>query len=119
VRKLLIVLDSEEFAVRERARKALEGLGEEAEPLFRGALAGKPSAEVRKSLEELLSQNHHVLGSGLTLRAVRAVEVLERIGTSAARGVLEELARGEAEARLTREAKAALERLAARPAAAP
>jgi hypothetical protein len=52
-------------------------------------------------------------------RAVRAVAVLEDIGTPAARRVLEALARGESEARLTRQAKAALERLGRRPADRP
>jgi len=41
---------------------------------------------------------------------VRAVEVLESLGTPKAREVLQTLAKGAAEARLTREAKAALER---------
>ena len=48
------------------------------------------------------------------LRMVRAVEVLEDIGTPEARAVLEHLAAGVAEARRTREAKAALARLASR-----
>ena len=46
-----------------------------------------------------------------SMRAVRAVELLERLGADEARGVLRELAGGAAEARLTREAKAALESL--------
>jgi hypothetical protein len=47
-------------------------------------------------------------------RQVRAVEVLERVGGADARRVLEALARGAPEARLTQEAKAALARFAAR-----
>jgi hypothetical protein len=45
--------------------------------------------------------------------------VLEQAGTAAARQVLEELARGAPESRLTQEAKASLERVARRPAPAP
>jgi hypothetical protein len=46
------------------------------------------------------------------LQAMRAVELLERIGTLEARQVLEHLAKGVAGARLTEEAQASLERLA-------
>jgi uncharacterized protein YjiS (DUF1127 family) len=50
---------------------------------------------------------------------VHAVQVLEAVGTPEARSVLESLARGVANARLTREARAALERLTKRAAATP
>jgi RNA polymerase sigma factor (sigma-70 family) len=49
--------------------------------------------------------------SALWLRAVRAVGVLEHIGTPEARQLLQSLAKGEADAWPTKEAKAALERL--------
>ena len=49
-----------------------------------------------------------------TLRGLRAVEVLELIGTAEAKEVLELLARGLAEARLTQEASASLGRLGQR-----
>jgi hypothetical protein len=45
------------------------------------------------------------------LRDLRAVEVLEHIGTPKARQVLRTLARGAPAARLTREAKASLQRI--------
>ena len=47
-------------------------------------------------------------------RALRAVEVLEHVGTAEAKRVLETLAAGAAEARLTQEARASLRRLDAR-----
>jgi hypothetical protein len=42
---------------------------------------------------------------------IRAVQILEYIGTTQAREVLEALAKGAAEARLTQEAKGSLDRL--------
>ena len=52
--------------------------------------------------------------SGEDLRALRAVEVLEKVGTPEARQVLEDLARGDPAAALTREARASLDRLGKR-----
>jgi hypothetical protein len=54
--------------------------------------------------------------SGEWLRALRAIELLEYFATPEARASLEGLAEGAPEARLTQEAKAALERLERRPA---
>ena len=116
IRQLIVDLDSEEYAVRQVAMKELAALGELAGPLLRERLAANPPLEVRKRVEELLSQTK-VLHAGEVVRGVRAVEALEHIGTSDAREVLESLAKGAPEARLTREAKASLERLAKRRAA--
>ena len=49
------------------------------------------------------------------LRELRAVEALEQIGSAAARALLEEVASGAEEARLTQAAKASLRRLARKP----
>ncbi|HTU90741.1 MAG TPA: sigma-70 family RNA polymerase sigma factor [Gemmataceae bacterium] len=103
-------LDSDEYAVRQAAIKELAAFGELAAPLLRECLAGKPSLEVRKRVEELLAQTK-VLHAGEVLRGVRAAAVLERIGTAEASRLLEQLARGAPEARLTREANEALTRL--------
>ncbi len=119
VAQLIADLDSDRFAVRQRATAELEKLSERAESALRKALAKNPSAEARRRLEELLRRLEEPVTSVDTLRTLRAVEVLETTGTKEARAVLETLARGVAEARLTREAKASLERLAKRPAATP
>jgi hypothetical protein len=55
---------------------------------------------------------------GEPLRQARAVEVLEHIATPQAREVLRQLAAGAPGAWLTREAKAALERMERKPAGA-
>jgi hypothetical protein len=54
-----------------------------------------------------------------SLRTLRAIEVLEQIGTAQAAGVLARLAQGEADARLRQQARGALERLSGRLARAP
>jgi hypothetical protein len=114
VARLLADLDSEEFAVRQKAMEALQQLGERAETALREALEGKPTLELRKRIEELLEGVRIGATAPERLRDLRAVEVLEHIGTAEARAVLRTLAEGAAEARLTREAKASLQRLAAR-----
>ena len=68
------------------------------------------SAEVRQTAKRLLDGISGPMRDPDRLREVRAVELLERIATSEAKSVLRALAKG-ADARLTREARAALERL--------
>jgi hypothetical protein len=108
--QLLADLDNDDFAVRERATDELSKLGELADPALRKALAGNPSPEVRQRLKRIL--NDRVGGlSPEQLRDLRAVEALEHIDTPEARRLLETLAKGAPEVRLTREAAASLERL--------
>ncbi len=105
-------LDGDEFAGRERAEKALEKLGLGVVQALRRALkTGSP--EVRHRAERLLKRLEPQARPE-ELRAVRGVEVLEYVGTAAARRLLRELARGEADARVTSEAKEALRRLGRR-----
>jgi RNA polymerase sigma factor (sigma-70 family) len=118
VARLLADLDSKRFAERERAARALEKLADSVEEPLRRALSGGPSAEVRRRVQAVLDKLD-VSHNPELLRRLRAVEVLEHVGTADARAALRAIARGAATARLTREAKASLERLAARPAAAP
>jgi WD40 repeat protein len=108
---LLRNLDSEEFAVRTKAARDLEALGEGARPSLRKLLDNPPSEEARRRAEQILAKLE-----GLSrLRSVRAVEVVEHIATQDACELLHKLASGVAEASLTREAKAALDRLEKRP----
>jgi WD40 repeat protein len=114
VERLLADLDSDTFAVRAKAFQELSRLGELAAPALRRLLQGKPSAEVARQAKRLLSDLEGAVADPGRLWQLRAVEVLERIGTPAAREVLETLAKGAPEARLTQEAKASLQRLAER-----
>jgi WD40 repeat protein len=119
VARLIADLDDEQFAVRERASDALAKLGHAAEPALRKALERKPSLEVRQRVAALLARLGEQVASPEQLRLSRAVEALERIGTAEARKVLRELSQGAADAWLTQEAKASLERLAKRGAGLP
>jgi hypothetical protein len=110
-------LDDDDFKVREAASAVLRGLGAAAVPALRRTLEGKPSPEVRARAEKLLAQlDDDPPPGGPALRTPRAIQVLERIGTPAARRVLEDLARGAADAPETQDAKASLRRLARQPA---
>jgi WD40 repeat protein len=112
-RPLLADLDSDDFDRREAASARLRELGDRARVALRQARKAGPALEKRKRLEALLKALEET-PSGETLGELRAVAVLERIGTREARELLEELAAGDPEARLTREAKVSLERLAKR-----
>jgi RNA polymerase sigma factor (sigma-70 family) len=100
-------LGSPQFTVRSRAMRDLETVGEAAEPALRQALASKPSEEVRRRLEQLLGR----LEGAEELRRARALEVLEQADSPETRRVLTALAQGAPQARLTRAAQAALDRL--------
>ncbi len=111
LRRLLADLDSEQFAVREKAQKELETLGDLAEPSLRQMLANNPSLEMRQRVQAILERLRGPVTQPELLQALRAVAVLEDIDTSQARGILKELANGAPHSRITREAKASLERV--------
>jgi hypothetical protein len=110
--QLIADLDAEKFDTRARATKALEKLGKPAESALRSALAGSPSAETKRRLEQLLRR---IGDAGLTpeqQRDVRAVRVLAQAGTPASKKALESLAKESAGWWITQEAKSALKRTA-------
>jgi RNA polymerase sigma factor (sigma-70 family) len=110
VRRLVEQLDSEDFQQREAASRELAAMGGSVEEALQGALRTAGSAEARRRLKDLLDR----LQGGPTadeLRQLRAVHALELCGTAEARQLLQGLAGGASGARLTRDARAALERL--------
>jgi RNA polymerase sigma factor (sigma-70 family) len=111
LKRLIDELDSNEFKIRTRASQELEELGELAETALRKALAGNLSLEARRRAENLLHKVEAQILSPKRLLTLRALEVLEHIGTREATQVLQKLAKGAPEARLTQEAKTSLERL--------
>src|SRR5260370_30049827 len=111
VARLIVDLNHEEFQVREKAANELEQLHELAAPALEKALAARPPLEGRRRLEGLLKRVQHRQRPADTVRALRAVEVLEAINTPEARQQLKALSMGTPEAQLAKDAKAALERL--------
>lgn len=109
--QLIKDLDDGRYAVRSKAEAELEKLGELAETNLKMALADKPSLEARQRIEYLLSRLRGPISTPRLLQSIRAVEVLERIGSPEARRLLEQLAQGAPAARLTQDAGAALTRL--------
>ena len=73
-------------------------------------LIDNPSPEARQRIRTILKNAESWRSPG-RLRQLRALEVLEKIGTPPARQVLQKLAAGASAARLTREAAMAVSRL--------
>ncbi len=104
-------LGSDEPATRERATKELAEYGESAVPGVQARLEGKPTAESRARALAFLKSFEKGTLSAVRLRQLRAVELLEGLGTPAARKFLAELAAGASGVPLTIDAAAALKRL--------
>ena len=74
-------------------------------------VAAVGSPEARRRAQTLLEQMSQWEPTADEWREIRAIEVLERIATPAARALLADLAKGDPAARLTQEAKGSLGRL--------
>jgi RNA polymerase sigma factor (sigma-70 family) len=112
---LVANLDAESFERRQEVVKQLKALGLRAAPALREALEGSPTAEMKRRIQEVLAALETPGPfSDDAVRELRTVIVLERMGTRGARETLAALATGVPDARLTREAKAALARLTRR-----
>ncbi len=112
VAQLLLNLENDAFPVRQKATVELEKLGELAEPALMEALSQRPSLEMKQRIERVLGR----LISGQAppaeaLRALRAFEVLENVGGTEAKEVLQMMAQGAPGSRLTQAAQQALNRL--------
>jgi sugar lactone lactonase YvrE len=110
--RLIADLDAEEFDVRETASRALEQLGAVAAPGLREALQqAKLSPEARQRIRLVLDRVAASPVPVASLRPLRTIEVLERIGSEDARRLLEKLTAKEYTADVVVEAKASLARL--------
>jgi hypothetical protein len=110
VGELIGQLDDSKYSVRQKATAELLMSGPSVVPALNKALALNPPLETRTRLEKLRATLTNLVLQGDSLRAVRAVEVLEGIGTADARVLLEALAGGAPLASVTEAAKSALER---------
>lgn len=110
VSRLLADLDSDEFPSREKAETELRSLGLAVETTLRDVLAKTTSATMRQSIERLLEGIEENRNRQEHVSELRAIEVLESIGSPQPRQLLEKLAKGGA-SRLTAAAGEALDRL--------
>lgn len=112
IARLVDDLDSNDFKTRDDATQSLIRIGKPAEPAVRRELEKhKDTLELRRRLEKILGQIRDEAVSNDTIREIRAIEVLERLGSPEAKAALQSLAKGAEGARLTTEAQNALERL--------
>src|SRR5262249_7767664 len=112
--RLVADLESETFAIRERATDELAKLGRNALPAIRARVAKTQSLEGKRRLTQFLERNTSGPMSTDDLRFVRALEFLEHMGTPGARAVIESLTSGEAEGEWTRLARDVVDRLKGR-----
>ncbi|GIW78204.1 MAG: hypothetical protein KatS3mg105_0011 [Gemmatales bacterium] len=113
---LIDKLNDDNFMVRERASEELERLGQLASPALQQTLSKTRSLEVLRRIERILEKQKapEITWPQQRLRVLRAIDVLEKIGTLEARQVLDRLAKGAPEVALMNEAKASLKRLSER-----
>src|SRR5262249_8585325 len=93
IQKLLTDLNSAQFAARQAALKELTAGAEQALGAMRMAINQNLPLETQRRLQQIIKDLPDIPGPD-TVRTIRAIMVLERIGSTEARSVLETLARG-------------------------
>ena len=101
--------DHDRYAVRERAMRQLMLIADRVDGDLKGRLAAA-SEEGARRLERALASTTKLITDTEILRRLRAVEVLERIGTVEAKSLLKKLAQGR-DGLVERSARDALARL--------
>jgi len=110
VQRWIADLDSANFTTRQQAQEELERQGAATMDALKKALAAKPSLEPRRRLEQLIARAVQVEFTGDRLRAWRALEAIELMGTPETLRFLEKLAAGTPGHWLTEEARTAVQR---------
>ncbi len=111
---IISALDDSDFSKRRQAQLELRQLGPGAEFAIRNRLEQSPTAQSRRTLNAILrlierEQSHSNHFDPKRLHA--ALTLLEKLNTAESRAALKALASGPADSSLTKDAKAALERL--------
>jgi hypothetical protein len=109
--RLLAELSNEDFKVRARASSEIRDLGSLAVPALEKLVSGKVDLEVFMRAKRLLRLIDEGVPSARMVPQLRAIEVLEWLGTPQARRALRKISEGTPALRLTEESRAALERL--------
>jgi WD40 repeat protein len=102
---LIDKLDNESFQVREQAAQELKALGLAAEKALLRAARNKPSPEAAKRIDRLLAD-----AGADWQRTLTALKLLEELPPAMARELLQTLAKGDPDSRLTHEADRMLQR---------
>jgi WD40 repeat protein len=110
--QLLESLDSNSFHERENATDELALQVEVAEAAIRKAASAHLSAEARTRLEMVLALHDRAGYNAAQIQRIRALEVLENIPSDESKKLLERIAGGDPGFRITRAARASLDRLA-------
>lgn len=111
IARLIAQLDSESFHERETATAELAKIMGAAAPALRETLEGSPSAEMQGRIKRLLQNAGSPELTGERLRALRALEVLERLDHPEARRRIAALAKGAGGSWLTNQARGMQHRL--------
>jgi hypothetical protein len=104
-------LDAAESGTRNKAHERLKHAGRDAETWLREGLNKEISVEAKLRIERLLAEIPFTYANGDRLRAFRAMQVLEYIGTPEAAEVLGALGKGTPAANETKKARTAAQRL--------
>lgn len=110
IRAIMVELDNPRFAAREEAARRLRQMGPTILPVLRSPLPMQ-SAEARERLSKLEAELLKPVPPAETLQVLRALAVLELLGTSSARKLVEELAAGGEDAPETKSARSTLGRM--------
>lgn len=113
--KLLAELDSDTFAIREKATADLIAVGEPALGLVKRYLEKPASVEAERRANLVLEKLGEPALTPERLRVLEAIALLEQVRTAKAIGLLEEIDRDALVPQIRREARQALDRIAQSP----